>query len=88
MGQNSVADSGLPSEDWCALRDVLLPFLHAEQPAQVGMPEGLPAHLVEHPLVGLVRRYRETGDKSFLDAAGRLLIPTEEPFAWYLALTK
>jgi hypothetical protein len=54
----------------------------------VTISRGLPNHLRDHPLVRLLRRYRETGDDRYLDQAGRLLIPTDQPFGWYLTLTK
>lgn len=88
MDEKNVYNSGLASDDWRALREVIWPFIHAEHPAQVEIPQGLPAHLSEHPLVALIRRYRATGDSTYLDQAGRLLAPTDEPFGWYLPLTK
>lgn len=88
MGGTNFDGGGLSLEDWLSLRDAIWPFLHAEFPARIEMPQGLPAHLTSHPLVGLIRRYRETGDSQYLDQAGRLLIPTDQPFGWYLPLTK
>jgi hypothetical protein len=84
MDEGNVYGSGLVSEDWLALRDAISPFLHADYPARVEMPQGLPARLREHPLVGLVREYRETGEDKYLDQAGQLLVPTGQPVAWYL----
>jgi hypothetical protein len=82
MGEGNIHGSGLNSEDWLALRDVLWPFYLAKDPARVEIIQGLPEHLREHPLIALVHRYRDTGDDKYLDEAGRLLVPTGLPFGW------
>jgi hypothetical protein len=88
MDESDVGGSGLNLDDWVALRDVFWPFIHAENPAHVPAPRGLPKHLKNHRLVRLIRKYRDTSDKKYLDQAGQLLIPTSEPFGWYVPLTK
>jgi hypothetical protein len=82
VGESNVHGSGLNTEDWLALRDALWPFYRAMHPARVEMTQGLPEHLREHPLIGLVREYRETGEDKYLDQAGQLLVPTDLPFGW------
>ena len=82
-----VYGSGLSIEDWTSLRDVVWPFLHTADPGSVEIP-AVPQHLESHPVVQLMREYRESADEEVLDRAGRLLIPTETPFGWYLPLTK
>ena len=70
------------------MRDVIWPFLHAEDPGTVKVSPRLPAHLQNHPLVSLIRENQARGAEDLLDGAGRLLIPTDEPFGWYVFLTK
>jgi hypothetical protein len=82
-----VYGSHLSEGDWACLRDVIWPFLHASDPSSVAIPS-TPPHLRSHRLVILVRKYRQTGEDQYLDAAGQLLIPTGEPFGWYVPLTK
>jgi hypothetical protein len=82
-----VYGSGLSAEDWGSLRAALEPFLHAKDPAAVSLPR-VPRHLTQHPMMECLRRYRETGDDKDLDRAGRFLVSTDTPFAWYLPLTK
>ena len=82
MGDNNVHNSGLNTNDWLALRDVLWAFYRATHPAQVEIPQGLPEHLREHPVIGLVRNYQESSDDKYLDQAGQLLVPTDLPFGW------
>lgn len=79
--------SGLSLEDWVSLREALLPTVHAKSPGQIPIPE-VPNHLENHPLMESLRRYRRTGEKRDLDEAGRLLVPTDTPFGWSIALTK
>jgi len=88
MSNQDTYGSGLNSQDWISLRDVLWPFLHAEDPSEVEISRNLPSRLEDHPLVALVREYKATGAVHLLDQAGRLLIPTNEPFGWYVPLTK
>ena len=85
--EDNVYGSGLSSEDWIALRDAIWPFLHAEDPSEIDIP-GVPRHLQSHPLLAKLELYRETKAKRYLDEAGQMLIPMEEPFGWYLPLTK
>jgi hypothetical protein len=87
IAQTNVYNSGLNATDWKTLRDVIWPFLHAKDPSMVKIP-AVPDHLVDHPLVRMIQNYKETGDESFLDEAGKCLIPTEVSFGWYTALTK
>lgn len=87
MDEVNVYGSGLNSTDWCSLRDIVWPFLHAEDPSKVAMPE-VPSHLNKHPIVEAIRRYRRHNKDEDLDLAGRGLIPTTEPFGWYVVLTK
>lgn len=83
----NVYGSGLSLEDWVSLREAFLPFVHAQNPGQVPIRE-VPKHLENHPLMESLHRYRRTGEKRDLDEAGRLLVPTDTPFGWYIALTK
>jgi hypothetical protein len=70
-----------------SLRDVIWPFLHVDDPASVEVPH-VPVHLQNHPLVKLIREYQVTGNEVYLEKAGQMLIPTDEPFGWYVPLTK
>ncbi len=79
--------SGLNLADWRHMQKLLLPFIHAKEPAAVAMP-AVPEHLQSHPLIQMIRRYRQYGREEDLDEAGRLLFPTDKPFDWYLPLTK
>jgi hypothetical protein len=79
--------SGLNLEDWTALREILSPFLHVEDPSSVKMPP-VPHHLRDHPLIDAIRLYRDTEEGTYLDNAGQCLVPSKEPFGWYLPLTK
>jgi len=88
MDTDNVYGSGLNSSDWAALHKAIWPFIHAKEPSKVEMPQNLPKHLCDHPLVRLLGKYRETGDDNYLDQAGRLLSPTNKPFGWYVVLTK
>lgn len=88
MSTDDVYGSGLGSEDWTILRDVIWPFLHVDNPANVAIPQELPEQVKEHPIVRLVRKYQQTGEDRFLDQAGQHLIPTGEAFGWYVPLTK
>ena len=83
----NVYDSGLNSSDWCALRDVIWPFLHTRVPQAVDFPS-VPEHLANHPVVTLMRQFQATGADELLDRAGQYLIPTKDPFGWYVPLTK
>lgn len=87
IDRQNVYGSGLDTNDWCALRDLVLPFLHADDPSTVTMRE-VPAHLEKRPIVEAIKRYRESKRDEDLDAAGQGLIPAGEPFGWYLALTR
>jgi hypothetical protein len=84
---NDVYGSGLNSEDWISLKDMIWPFVHADDPGSVEIP-AVPPYLKSHPVVQWIKKYQSTGDKAFLDKAGHLLIPTRKPFGWYLPLTK
>ncbi|MGY8881767.1 MAG: hypothetical protein ACKVJL_04990 [Dehalococcoidia bacterium] len=84
---SDVYGSGLNDQDWNSLRDVIWPFLHADDPSVIDVPS-VPRHLVDHSVLKLIRDYRTTGDDQLLDKAGRYLIPTDEPFGWYIPLTK
>jgi len=88
MGKDNVYGSGLSSSDWGTLHKVLWPFIHAKDPLKIEMPHGLPEHLKDHGMIHLISKYRETGDEKYLDEAGRVLFPTNEPFGWYVVLTK
>jgi len=79
--------SGIPHDDWIALRDIVFPFLHADDPGTVPMPP-VPENLQHHPVVKAIVRYRKNGKDEDLDLAGQGLIPTDEPFGWYVPLTK
>lgn len=79
--------SDLNDEDWVSLRNALSPFIHAKRPAEVPIPP-VPNHLDQHPLMECIRKYRATGDDTYLDRAGRFLVPTDTPFGWYVPLTK
>lgn len=83
----NVYNSGLDYADWQILRDVIWPFIHAKTPANIEIQK-VPEHLTNHPLIELIRMYRETGDEGFLDQAGQYLVPSNEPFGWYVTLTK
>ena len=79
--------SGLDPNDWMSLRDVIWPYLHADNPAEVEVPY-VPDHLRDHEIIRLIRQYRESADKDLLDKEGQLLVPSKEPFGWYVPLTK
>jgi hypothetical protein len=85
--EGNVYGSGLNDADWCALRDVVWPFIHADDPSAVPMPE-VPDHLKAHPIVEAIRRYRRDKRDEDLDQAGQGLIPSKDPFGWYVLLTK
>jgi len=87
MIEENVYKSGLNEADWCALRDVIWPFIHAKDPSKVNIPN-VPQHLKNHPLVKQIQKYKETGNEKYLDKAGKCLIPTKEFFGWYVSLTK
>ncbi len=87
MDDKNIYGSGLNRTDWQVLRDVIWPFLHAKDPRKVELLS-VPGHLRDHPLVNYIRKYKETGDEKYLDMAGQCLIPTKEPFGWYVPLTK
>jgi hypothetical protein len=63
------------------------PFIHAKDPSLVEIPK-YPSHLDDHPLVKHILKYQKTGQDEYLDKAGQILSPTDEPFGWYVALTK
>lgn len=84
---DNVYDSGLNGADWRSLHSALWPFIHAETPSDIQIPD-VPEHLAGHPMLALLARYRSTGDDAALDQAGRILFPTDEPFGWYVVLTK
>jgi hypothetical protein len=71
--------SGINNQDWQALRNALWPFIHASDPGEVEIPL-VPDHLESHPVLQLIRKYRETGDREHLNAAGQILVPCSEPF--------
>lgn len=83
----NVYNSGLNYTDWQLLRDAIQPFIHAKTPANIEILK-VPEHLTNHPLIELIKKYRETGDENFLDQAGQYLVPSSEPFGWYVTLTK
>jgi hypothetical protein len=85
--RNGVYGSGLAEQDWVALKNAIWPFIHAKNPGLVEVPT-VPDHLMDHPVIQAIRKFRETGDNVHLDAAGTLLIPCSEPFGWYVPLTK
>ena len=85
--QANVYNTGLNESDWKSLRDVILPFIHARKPLDVAIRQ-VPQHLTNHPLIDLIKKYKETGERSYLDQAGQCLIPTKEPFGWYVPLLK
>jgi len=87
MSDDDVYGSGLNSDDWISLRDVIWSFLHAKDLESVEIPP-VPQHLQSHPLIEFIQKYKSTGDEEFLDKAGQILIPSEKPFGWYLGLTK
>ena len=91
MNKNSsnenVYNSGLNNADWQSLRDILWPFIHAKNPSEITIPQ-VPQHLANHPLIELIIKYKETGIENYLDRAGQYLVPTSQPFGWYLTLTK
>jgi hypothetical protein len=88
MASSDVYGSGLNDADWLALRDAIWPFLHTADPSSVEMSTTLAAHLRDHSVVEMIRRFQATNRAEYLDEAGRLLIPTDQPFGWYNALTK
>lgn len=83
----NIYNSGLNRDDWQSLRDAIWPFVHARTPSDIAIAE-VAQHLADHPLINLIKKYKETGDENYLDQAGRYLIPSEEPFGWYVPLTK
>jgi hypothetical protein len=87
ISQTNIYNSGLNETDWKSLRDVIWPFIHAKNPSDIAIPE-VPQHLANHPVIMLIKKYKEIGDEDYLDQAGQYLIPTSEPFGWYVALTK
>jgi hypothetical protein len=87
IDKDNVYGSGLNESDWCALKDIVFPFLHADDPSIVPMPD-VPEHLSHHPIVEAIRRYRRSKRDKDLDLAGQGLIPSKEPFGWYVVLTK
>jgi hypothetical protein len=87
MQNKNVYNSGLNDTDWQLLRDVFWPFVHTKNPSDVAIPE-VPQHLANHPLVLLIKKYKETGNEDYLDQAGQHLVPTNKPFGWYVPLTK
>lgn len=88
MSNTGVYGSGLNSQDWVILRDVIWPFLHAKEPWAVEISPSLPDRLKTHPMVSLLREYQSKGSEELLDQAGKLLIPSDKPFGWYAPLTK
>ncbi len=83
----NVYKSGLDADDWICLRNVIWPFIHAEDIKSIPIVD-VPDHLKEHRVVKFIRMYKETGNDEYLDKAGQCLIPTTKPFGWYLPLTK
>jgi len=88
IDNENVYGSGLRSDDWIALRDIFWPFIHAKEPEMIELPSNIPEHLQDHPLLQYLKQYQATVNKEYLDKAGQILIPTKEPFGWYLPLTK
>ena len=87
MNDDNVYNSGLNDADWLALRDVIWPFIHADDPSKVDIPE-VPMHLKNHPMLKEIKKYKGTGNDKYLDKAGQYLIPTGKSFGWYVPLTK
>ena len=87
MDDDNYCNSGLNETDWKILRDVIWPFIHAKDPEKVEILN-VPERLLNHPLMNYIRQYKETGNENYLDMAGKCLIPTTEPFGWYVPLTK
>ncbi|HKI54990.1 MAG TPA: hypothetical protein VJ987_12760 [Anaerolineales bacterium] len=87
MSDKNFHNTGLNEADWKILRDIMWPFIHANDLSKVEI-SNVPEHLMKHPLIDYLRSYKETGDEKYLDSAGQCLIPTQEPFGWYLPLTK
>ena len=87
--EDGVYNSGLNSQDFSALLDVFYPFVLAKNPKRLGIfKRTLPRHLKTHPLLGLLKLYRDTGKKRYLDRAGQLLCPMKEPFGWFIVLNR
>lgn len=87
MSNENFLNSNLNENDWNILRDVIWPFIHANDASKVEILN-VPDHLKQHPLIDYLQKFKETGDEKYLDSAGQCLIPTQEPFGWYLPLTK
>ena len=87
VDDNNIYNSGLNSQDWVSLRDVMWPFIHAEDMKTITIKE-VPEHLKNHPLIKCIKKYKQTEEDQYLDEAGQYLAPSKEPFGWYVLLTK
>jgi hypothetical protein len=87
ISDNNIYGSGLNRQDWYTLCNILLPFLHTKDFSEIEIPE-VPEHLKHHPFMEALKAFKNSGDDQFLDKAGKSLVPTDEPFGWYLVVTK
>jgi hypothetical protein len=88
FSDDNLYGSGLNRKDWYLLRNILLPFLQTQNISKIEIAV-VPKHLHSHPFMEAIQTFKDTGNKAFLDEAGKCLIPSsEKPFDWYVAVTK
>ena len=88
FSDDNLYGSGLNRKDWYLLCNILLPFLQTQNISNIEIAV-VPEHLRSHPFMEAIRAFKDTGDKVFLDKAGKCLIPSsKKPFDWYVAVTK
>jgi hypothetical protein len=88
FSDDNLYGSGLNRKDWYLFCNILLPFLHAQNIREIEIPV-VPEHLRSHVFMEAIQSFKITGNKEFLDKAGKCLIPSSKiPFEWYVAVTK
>jgi hypothetical protein len=90
QSEDDVYGSGLNRADWYALRGQVDPYYSSRDgkfipPDEIDAPS-VPDHLTNHIVARLVRKYRATGERKYLDRAGKTLVPGCK--LWWLVISK
>jgi hypothetical protein len=88
--EDNLYGSGLNRADWSVLCGQVVPHYSFRQgkfvsPDEIDVPS-VPGHLTDHKIAKLVRKYRATGERKYLDRAGQALVPGNK--LWWLVITK